>query len=250
MYRKKIRIDLIVHDMKGPLAVVETGIRLLLEKPEKYGFPNEKQEKVLRRTLRNTRTARMLVDDLLELGKSESNAGALKSFSLSRLLDSAFMELFDLFDSATSERIRSCTGLTDLKEILNKKGVTLNIQEKIWHCEVCLDEGKTRQVMRNLLSNALKYRKRSVELTVDVKNDHLCFSVKDDGSGIPPAYHEKIFECYFQLDSKPAGFVRGDGLGLAGAIILVEDMGGKMSLVSGQEKGAEFLVALPLMPPT
>jgi K+-sensing histidine kinase KdpD len=70
MNREKIKIDLLIHDLKVPLAVIESGITLLLQKPEKYGRLTEKQKKVLNRTLRNTRVTQMLVNDLLELGRS------------------------------------------------------------------------------------------------------------------------------------------------------------------------------------
>ena len=71
-------------------------------------------------------------------------------------------------------------------------------------------------------------------------------SVQDDGLGIPPKYHKKIFEAYFQMDKIEENNVRGHGLGLAGALILVEEMGGELLLESDVGKGAKFIVLLPL----
>jgi len=68
--RKRIKTDLLIHDLKVPLAVVETGIISLLQRREKYGPITEKQEKVLARALRNTKVIQSLVNDILELGKS------------------------------------------------------------------------------------------------------------------------------------------------------------------------------------
>jgi two-component system OmpR family sensor kinase len=246
MDRKKIKIDLLIHDLKGPLAVVETGITLLLEKPENYGPLTAKQKKVLERTLRNTRATRMLVDDALELERSREGIVNLTAFSFSRLLEEIFIELFDLIDSRTSEKVKNCTGLAELKEILTEKSVALDIDESLWRREFCLDETKIKQIIRNLLNNAMKYKKRFIEVKID-KNDHVLFlSVTDDGEGIPRQFHKKIFETYFQLGPETEGIVRGSGLGLAGVMVLIEDLEGRLLLESDEGHGAKFCVEVPL----
>ncbi len=246
MDRKKIRIDLLIHDLKVPLAIVESGITFLLQKPEKYGPLTAKQKKVLIRTLRNTRVTQTLVNDALELGKSREGIVNLTKFSLSSLFEETLIELFDLVDSNTSERIKTCTELSELKEILAENGLVLIIDEGLWPQEVCLDEAKIKQILRNLVNNALKYKKSFVEIKVDKKNDYLFLSVKDDGEGIPSVFHKKIFKSYFQLEAKDGAPVRGTGLGLAGVMILVEDLGGKLFLKSNEGEGAEFSLKLPL----
>jgi signal transduction histidine kinase len=246
MDREKIKIDLLIHDLKVPLAVVESGVTLLLQKPEKYGPLTAKQKKVLKRTLRNTRVAQTLVNDALELGKSRKGIVNLTSFSLSSLFEETLTELFDLVDSNTSERIKTCSKLTELKEILAENGLVLIIDEGLWSQEVCLDEAKIRQILRNLVNNALKYRKNFLEIKVDKKDNQLFLSVKDDGEGIPSVFHKKIFESYFQLEAKNGAPIRGSGLGLAGVMILVEDLGGKLFLESEEGEGAEFSLEVPL----
>ncbi len=246
MDRKKIKIDLLIHDLKAPLAVAESGIALLLQKPEKYGPLTAKQKKVLIRTLRNTRVTQALVNDALELGKSREGIVNLTSFSLSSLFKETLIELFDLVDSNTSERIKTCTELSELKEILAENGLVLIINEELWSQKVCLDEAKVKQILRNLVNNALKYRKNFVEMKVDKTDDHLFLSVKDDGEGIPTVFHKKIFESYFHLESENECTVRGSGLGLAGVMILVEDLGGSLSLESQEGQGAKFSVEVPL----
>ena len=84
---------------------------------------------------------------------------------------------------------------------------------------------KVKQILRNLLINALKFKKTRVELEVQESDNNLFLSIADDGKGIPPIYHDKIFEGYFQLEDTEVIPVRGHGLGLAGVLILVEDMG-------------------------
>jgi two-component system OmpR family sensor kinase len=246
MHRERIKIDFLIHDLKVPLAVVETGVTSLLQRREKYGPLTEKQEQALARALRNTKVIQSLVNDILELGRSREGIVSLKSLKFSDLIEQALIEIFDLIDRNTSERIKICTDLPQLRETLEEKGLMLFMEEALWCQEVCLDETKIRQILRNLLINALKYRKSRVELEVDKKDVYLVFSVKDDGEGIPSIYHKKIFESYFQMDVTDSSTVRGHGLGLAGVMILVEDMGGELFLESDEGKGAKFLVKLPL----
>ena len=217
-----------------------------MQKPEKYGPLTAKQKKVLIRTLRNTRVTQALVNDALELGKSREGIVNLTNFSLSSLFKETLIELFDLIDSNTSERIKTCTVLSELKEILTENGLFLLIDEGLWSQEVCLDEAKVKQILRNLVNNALKYRKNFVEMKVDKKDNLLFLSVKDDGEGIPSVFHKKIFESYFQLEAKDGAPIRGSGLGLAGVMILLEDLGGKLFLESEEGEGAEFSLELPL----
>ena len=244
--RTGIKIDLFIHDLKGPLAVVYAGISALLKRPEKYGPLTEKQERVLMRALRNTKITQALVSDALELGRSREGIANSTNFRISSLIVQALVEFFDLADHRTSEEIKKCSDLQRLRETLQERGLFLFVDEGLWSREVCLDVLKMTQILRNLLSNALKYRKRRVELNVDTEGENLTFSVKDDGEGIPSIYHKKIFDCYFLMNDPGLCIVRGHGLGLAGVMVLVEDMGGRLSLDSDEGKGAEFIVRVPM----
>jgi signal transduction histidine kinase len=188
----------------------------------------------------------MLVDDALELERSREGIVNLTAVNFSRLLEEIFIELFDLIDSRTSEKVKNCTGLAELKEILTERSVTLDIDESLWRRELCLDETKIKQIIRNLLNNAMKYRKRFIEVKIDINDNVLFLSVTDDGEGIPRQFHEKIFETYFQLGSETGGIVRGSGLGLAGVMVLIEDLEGRLLLESDEGHGAKFCVEVPL----
>jgi len=246
MHQEKIRIELLIHDLKVPLAVIETGIMSLLKRQEKYGAIKEGQEKVLHRALRNTRLIYAMVNDVLELGKSREGVIDIENFVVSKLITDTLMELFDLIDLSISERIKECRHLSALRKILEEKDIELVVNEVLWTKELFLDLGKIKQILRNLLGNAFKFRKRRIELEFFKDKDNLFFSVKDDGEGIPADYHEKIFESYFQMDVRDSHTVRGHGLGLAGSMVLVEDMGGKLSLESSEGEGAKFIVSIPL----
>jgi len=246
MGQNRIKIDLLIHDLKVPLAVIEAGITSLLNRQEKYGPLTEKQIKVLQRALRNTKVTQNLVADALELGRSRRGIMNLSAVRLSSCLGEALVELFDLNNSALSEKIKTCRSLVRLKETLRPEGLILEIDERLWNAQLPLDEGKIKQIVRNLLSNALKYRKREVSLRAYKDQGNLLVCIKDDGEGIPAKYHKKIFDCYFQMDPSETCPVRGHGLGLAGVMVLLEDMGGKMTLSSDEGQGAEFIVKIPL----
>ena len=215
--RERIKIDLLIHDLKVPLAVIEAGLVSLMTKQEKYGPVTRQQAKVFARVLRNTKVLKALVNDALELGRSEKGVINLSHFRLSSLIEEVLEEIFDLTDAGASEQIRECAKLSRLSDMLAQRGIVLCVPEKLWEEEVCQDLAKVNQILRNLLNNALKYRKTMVELKVEKTDTSLIFSVKDDGEGIPADYHQKIFECYFQMepDSRGSCTVRGHGLGLA-----------------------------------
>ena len=246
MRRERIKIDLLIHDLKVPLAVIEAGLTSMMNRQEKYGPITEKQERVFKRALRNTKVLKALVGDALELGKSEEGIVFFSNFPLADLIEETLVEILDLTDTVMSEKLKKCENLMHFKKTLEEKGIILSIDETLWEQKIRQDETKIKQILRNLLNNALKYRKSRVELSVDCKEGFVIFSVQDDGAGIPVSYHKKIFDCYFQLEATSTCSVRGHGLGLAGVMVLVEDLGGEMLLDSDEGQGAKFLVKIPL----
>lgn len=246
MGKQRIKFDFLVHDLKVPLAVIEAGLISLIEKTDKYGPLTDKQLKVLKRALRNTLVTRTIVNDALELGRSSQGIIHKTKFSLSSFVVQTLVEIFDLVDLETSDCVRGCDRLSVLKKQLSERGIFLTVEEKMWHQEVEMDESKMKQIIRNLLSNALKYKKNKVELKLKKEKDSFVVIVGDDGDGIPSDYHEKIFQCYFQMDMQGDYCVRGHGVGLAGVMVLVEDMGGQLFLDSDVGKGATFSVKIPM----
>ncbi len=249
MGKRRLKFEFLIHDLKVPLAVIEAGVISLLDRRDKYGALSAKQEKVLRRALRNTKITQTLVNDALELGRSAQGVINENTFTLSNFVEESLLEIFDLTDYKAAERINECVNLTGLKQTLSERGIVLDVEESLWCEEVCLDAGKMRQILRNLLNNALKYRKKQVDIKIEKSDDSLSVCVGDDGEGIPASHHQKIFECYFQMDSGREECIRGHGLGLAGVMILVEDMGGNLFLESDVGKGAKFQVKVPLNRP-
>ena len=251
MDKKRIKTELLVHDLKTPIAIIEAGISSLLDSHDKHERPTERQIKILARMLRNIKIAKGLVNDMLEVGRSSEGIVDNRRCLLCELLIPPMVEIIDLTDSGASAALKACEDIGSLKKQLAERGIALNIGEGLWRKEVYLDPRKISQIFRNLLSNAVKYRKDNIDIHVDIRKskdrgENLFISVKDDGEGIEKIYHHKIFESYFQIEDERDHCVRGHGLGLAGILILIEDMGGRMYLESGEGKGARFSVTLPL----
>ncbi|MFC1746688.1 PAS domain S-box protein, partial [Candidatus Riflebacteria bacterium] len=108
------------------------------------------------------------------------------------------------------------------------------------------DSGKLRQVIINLVGNALKFTKKggvTLHLSLMPAN-YFCFAVSDTGPGITTENSEVIFEAFKQSDSRT--FIEGTGLGLAISKKMVEMMSGELSLKSSRGKGSTFTVKIPL----
>lgn len=245
MDKKRIKTELLVHDLKNPIAVIEASVDTLIRNAERENPLTERQIKVLSRVLRNSRIAMSLVNDILEVGRSSEGIFNKDKYRCFEYIVFPFIEIFDLIDPEAAERISRAEGYKDFSEILASQDVKLQMDPSMWEKEIFLDIRKVRQVIRNLLSNAFKYRKKEIVIELSLDNDNLFISIMDDGKGIEKEYQKKVFERYFQLGDEKESCVRGHGLGLAGALVLVEDMGGKMALESEKDRGARFSVSLP-----
>jgi two-component system phosphate regulon sensor histidine kinase PhoR len=109
------------------------------------------------------------------------------------------------------------------------------------------DAGRLRQILDNLIENAIKYSPdgRRTEVRIDGNERSVSISVADEGIGIPPEEHHRIFEKFYRLDPEQAHGVGGSGLGLYVCRELVERMDGRISVESSPGRGSTFRVELP-----
>ncbi len=241
-----IKTEILIHDLKVPISVIDAGAKSLLNRRESYGPLTDKQIKVLKRIIRNALTTQRLVNDVLELGRSREGVMITSDFPVSFLVTCVLMEIFDLSDPGVTEEIRKIHTYDELNEAVRNNGVNLSFPPRVWKTMVHLDEAKVRQILRNLVTNAFKHRASVVEISGSIENGRLILKVKDDGRGIPLADHQKIFETYFTTGSSIESAIKSHGLGLAGVMVLLKDMGGELILNSDNGKGAEFTVKIPL----
>ena len=113
---------------------------------------------------------------------------------------------------------------------------------------VAADRDKVRQVLVNLIENAIKYSPDGgrIELGVTGADGHVRFSVKDEGLGIPPEEQSRVFEKFYRLDPQMTRGVGGTGLGLYICHELVGRMGGQIWVEANEDKGSTFLFELPV----
>jgi signal transduction histidine kinase len=113
---------------------------------------------------------------------------------------------------------------------------------------IACDPDKLRQVLVNLLENAVKYSPGADEVTVSLstENGFARIAVRDRGLGIPAEEHERIFEKFHRLDPGQSRGVGGSGLGLYISRGLMERMGGRIDVDSVPGRGSTFTVELPI----
>ena len=113
--------------------------------------------------------------------------------------------------------------------------------------ELCTDPTRLRQILNNLLNNAIKFTSAGwVSLSVDAAGQQLLFKVADSGCGIDPAYQPLVFEKFRQVERFATRSHGGTGLGLALAREFAQMMGGEIRLESEVGRGAIFTLALPV----
>ena len=112
------------------------------------------------------------------------------------------------------------------------------------------DRDRLRQVITNLLANAIKYSPDGgrIEVALEPRGGHLDVAVRDQGLGIAPAEQSLIFEKFYRVDANMTGGVSGSGLGLYICRELVHRMGGRIAVESQPGEGSTFVVTLPLAP--
>jgi len=176
-----------------------------------------------------------LINDVLDLAKVESGRMQLKLEPIN--MQDVLVEL----DAS-------------LRPMAELKGLRLHTQLEAGVPRVIhTDRVRLHQILRNLLSNALKFTdKGDVTLSVssqgrqEDERELLCFSVRDTGIGIDPAQHEQIFQAFQQLDGSTSRRFGGTGLGLAITRQLVLALDGDISLQSAPGLGSTFTVRLPV----
>jgi signal transduction histidine kinase len=217
------------HEFRTPLHSI-LGLSKVLLNPLNGQLSSE-QEKQVQFIRTSAEALYELVNDLLDLSKVEAGKAVLRH---TRFEARAFM--------------RALRGM--MRPLLAPESpVELIFPEGAEGLELETDEAKLSQVLRNLISNAVKFTERgSITVTVEQgPRDTVSFSVKDTGIGIPAHKLGNIFELFTQVDESLERSRGGLGIGLTLVRNMVELHGGTIAVTSaGLGKGSEFLVRLPL----
>jgi len=215
------------HEFRTPLGSILSMTRLLHD--ELDGPLNEEQHKQLAFVTTAARDLSDMVDDLLDLAKIE--AGRIT-------ISPAWFELMDLF-TALRGMFRPIVDTTEADLIFEApEGMP----------KLYTDDKKLAQILRNFISNALKFTPRGeVRVTARMEGtDHVRFAVSDTGIGIPKELQGVLFEDFAQVDSPLQKRLRGTGLGLSLCRQFAHLLGGEVGLESKAGIGSVFHVVLPL----
>jgi signal transduction histidine kinase len=204
------------HELRSPIATLATTAEIYLAHPEAEdgrGFPTA--------VLEESRRLERLVQDLLVLARADERG--LNPFG----------DDVDLDDIVDAERHR-VVAISSLQ-----------IAVRISPTRVTGDLHKLRQVVRNLVDNAVQHARTRVEFTVQAQKDEAILEIFDDGTGIAPADRERIFDRFVRLEESRDRATGGSGLGLAIVREIVTSHHGTVRVVDDPE-GTRFRLVLPL----
>jgi PAS domain S-box-containing protein len=220
-------IRIVSHDLQNPIIAIQGLSSRLLKK-----HSAELGEKVMAHIQHiNTNASRMqlLVNDLLALSKTDRLAYIFADVTIAEIVD----EVVSHFQQMLEESHIELTVPNDLPVV---------------YC----DADKVYQVFQNLIANAIKFtqdrKKPKIEVGYKDQEGFHEFYIKDNGIGIDPQYHQKIFEAFYRL--RGIGNKDGTGLGLAIVERIVGNHGGNVWVQSQKGSGATFYFTLPKYPDT
>ena len=216
------------HELRTPLNAVIGFSEVLAE--GMFGELNAKQAEYVRDIMDSGRHLLALINDILDLSKVEAGRMELElsEFDVRSVIDGALLLM---------------------RERASRKGIELarSIDDAVG--TICADERKVKQVLLNLLSNALKFTPEGgrVGVRAGVRDGFVEVAVSDTGVGIAKAEQEAVFEEFRQVGAS-ARRVEGTGLGLALARKFVELHGGRIAVDSEPGAGSTFTFTVPLAP--
>jgi signal transduction histidine kinase len=240
---KEYLYDLFVHDLTGPLSVAAATAKGLLSRMETYGPLTEQQKRCLKRIERNTNRAQLILKEILDVGRSEEHLFHTNEFSLQELVKDALLNVMETMDASFAERLQDLQSQEAAWDAFREQGVFIRITGKYAASPFFHDRRKIELILENLISNALKHRKKKLEVCIGGERD-LLIIVSDDGCGIPKNEQEVMYKRFIQLKHGELRQAQGFGLGLFCVKALVESMGGEIAVTSEEECGTTFSVRI------
>jgi CheY-like chemotaxis protein len=236
--------DLFIHDITGPLSIVSTSTDSLLNKADRYGPLTDHQKRLLDRVSRNVHRAKNLTQEMIEILRSEEGLFEREYFSIEKTVAESLLDVLEMSIPNAADRLSQAENQEAFQRVLKDHGIFVEITGKYDKSPFCHDQQKIQQILRNLISNAMKYRRQRMEVKISGEAD-LLVSVGDDGIGIPLEDQGVIFGRFVRLNNEKRAFLPGLGLGLTGVKALVEAMGGEITLESQEGVGTRFMVRIP-----
>jgi len=216
------------HEFRTPLSSIRALSKLLLDRVD--GELTTEQEKQVTFILRGAEDLSELVNDLLDLAKIEAGKIDIRPGKF---------EVAELFSALRGM----------LRPLLVSESVRLEFDEPVGVPALYTDEAKLSQILRNFISNALKFTDAGevrISAVAMPSEQSVRLSVRDTGVGIPKESQQLVFEEFTQVENRLQKRVKGTGLGLPLCRKLAALLGGRVELQSTLGEGSTFSVVLPL----
>lgn len=211
------------HEIRTPLNSIIGFSDLLFD-----SFYSTEQQKEFAKTIKNSGdNLLVIINDIMDLSKIESGLFQIskRPFSINELI----------IDIRTVYSFKAKEKEIELKMDLPKTPIFIDS-----------DQDKVRQILINLVTNAIKFTENGfIEIRLKETDHSAQIQVKDNGIGISPEYHQIIFERFRQVENSETRRFGGNGLGLAISKKLVEILGGEIGIESEVGKGSTFYFTLP-----
>lgn len=211
------------HELRTPLTIVHGYLQSVLRRQN--NLTPTQQEALETAASEAERTIRLL-QDLLDLARADSGYlhFNMKSYVLNDLVEEVVV-----MAQKYSDRL-------------------ITIESEAYPIEIKSDYNRLKQVLLNLIDNAVNYSETSTPVTLKLNQlqDKAILQVLDQGYGIPLQHQSRIFERFYRVDESRTHSTGGSGLGLSIVKTLVEGMGGSVSVQSKLAEGSVFTISLPL----
>ena len=219
-------VSTVSHELRTPLAAIY-GAAMTLRRDDVV-LGDDQQEGMLAVIAGESERLARIVNDILLASRLDSGAAP--------------------FDIGRADALEIARGVLAAAETHLPAGIELVLTAPASDVHVAADPDGLRQVLVNLVENAVKYSPEGgrVELELEPAQGRVRFAVRDRGLGIPLAEHERIFEKFFRLDPNLSRGVGGTGLGLYICREIVRGMGGRIRVESDRGRGSTFSFELPL----
>jgi signal transduction histidine kinase len=218
-------ISIASHELKTPMAAIKGYISMMLEGIA--GQMDQKAKDHLQKISSNVQRLDILVSELLDVSRLEQ--GRMQFDMQPYDISSITKEVFSSFkDQADSKKI----------QLIEQKLETMP--------QVFIDPDRTRQVLDNLIGNAIKYTlKGSVTVSYKIEENNLQTIVKDTGVGMSPEDRKQLFTKFYRIKTEKTADIPGTGLGLWIAREIVKKQNGEIYVDSMENVGSQFTVTLP-----
>lgn len=223
---KSLFLSSMSHELRTPLNAI-LGFGQLLQKDNNNLSSRDRQDYTDEIMTAGDHLLR-LIDDVLNLSHIEAKGALLNIESV--------------------DAVRICAECNEmLRAIAEKEQLTLSAELPASSIMVMADSTRLRQIIINLISNAIKYNHPggAIKITTRISEDHLRISIHDTGGGIPEEKQQDLFKPFNRLGYETSG-IKGTGIGLSISKQLIESMHGQIGFSSQWQEGSVFWIELPL----